>query len=94
MKSKFSIGEVAKIHNITVEALRHYDRVGLLKPSYINSSTGYRYYSAKDFIILDLIKQCKAMGLSLNEIKNIIENYKIRYFTNKDLKMRDHFKVF
>ena len=75
MKSKFSIGEVAKIHNITVETLRHYDRVGLLKPSYINSSTGYRYYSAKDFIILDLIKQCKAMGLSLDEIKNIIENY-------------------
>ena len=75
MKSKFSIGEVAKIHNITVETLRHYDRVGLLKPSYINSNTGYRYYSAKDFIILDLIKQCKAMGLSLDEIKNIIENY-------------------
>lgn len=43
MKSKFSIGEVAKIHNITVETLRHYDRVGLLRPSYINSSTGYRY---------------------------------------------------
>ena len=75
MKSKFSIGEVAKIHNITVETLRHYDRVGLLKPSYINSSTRYRYYSAKDFIILDLIKQCKAMGLSLDEIKSIIENY-------------------
>lgn len=75
MKSKFSIGEVAKIHNITVETLRHYDRVGLLRPSYINSSTGYRYYSAKDFIILDLIKQCKAMGLSLDEIKSIIENY-------------------
>lgn len=75
MKSKFSIGEVAKIHNITVETLRHYDRVGLLKPSYINSSTRYRYYSAKDFIVLDLIKQCKAMGLSLDEIKSIIENY-------------------
>ncbi len=75
MKSKFSIGEVAKIHNITVETLRHYDRVGLLKPSYINSNTRYRYYNAKDFIILDLIKQCKAMGLSLEEIKNIIENY-------------------
>lgn len=75
MKAKFSIGEVAKIHNVTVETLRHYDRVGLLKPSYINSNTGYRYYSTKDFIILDLIKQCKAMGLSLDEIKSIIENY-------------------
>ena len=59
MESKFSIGEIAKIHNITIETLRHYDRVCLLKPSYINKDTGYRYYSAKDFIILDLIKQCK-----------------------------------
>lgn len=75
MESKFSIGEIAKIHNITIETLRHYDRVCLLKPSYINKDTGYRYYSAKDFIILDLIKQCKSMGLSLNEIKIIIDNY-------------------
>lgn len=75
MKTKFSIGQVAKIHNITIETLRHYDRIGLLRPSYINKETGYRYYSAKDFIILDLIKQCKSMGLSLEEIKNIIENY-------------------
>lgn len=75
MNTKFSIGKVAKIHNMTIESLRHYDRVGLLKPSYINKDTGYRYYSAKDFIILDLIKQCKSMGLSLDEIKIIIENY-------------------
>ncbi|EKY28927.1 MerR family transcriptional regulator [Clostridium celatum] len=75
MKTKYSIGKVAKIHNMTIESLRHYDRVGLLKPSYINEDTGYRYYSAKDFVILDLIKQCKSMGLSLDEIKIIIENY-------------------
>lgn len=75
MESRFSIGQVAKIHNMTIETLRHYDRVGLLRPSYTNKETGYRYYSAKDFIILDLIKQCKSMGLSLEEIKNIIENY-------------------
>ena len=53
MKTKYSIGKVAKIHNMTIESLRHYDRVGLLKPSYINEDTGYRYYSAKDFVILD-----------------------------------------
>ena len=36
---------------------------------------GYRYYSAKHFVIIDLIKQCKSMGLSLEEIKGLIENY-------------------
>ena len=37
--------------------------------------TGYRYYSMKDFNTIDLIKQCKAMGLSLEEIKEVTNNY-------------------
>ena len=75
MESRFSIGDIAKIHNVSVQTLRHYDKIGLLTPSYINKETGYRYYSAKDFVIIDLIKQCKSMGLSLEEIKDIINNY-------------------
>ncbi|MGL5353950.1 MAG: MerR family transcriptional regulator, partial [Clostridium sp.] len=72
METNFSIGEISKLHNISVQTLRHYDKIGLLKPSYINESTGYRYYSAKHFVIIDLIKQCKSMGLSLDEIKGLI----------------------
>ncbi|MBU3103507.1 MerR family transcriptional regulator [Clostridium gasigenes] len=75
MGKNFSIGEMSKLHNISVQTLRHYDKIGLLKPSYINEKSRYRYYSAKHFVILDLIKQCKAMGLSLEEIKGLIENY-------------------
>ena len=75
MGTNFSIGEMSKLHNISVQTLRHYDKIGLLKPSYINEKSRYRYYSAKHFVILDLIKQCKAMGLSLDEIKELIENY-------------------
>ncbi|MBU3146277.1 MerR family transcriptional regulator [Clostridium sp. CF012] len=75
MWTNFSIGEMSKLQNISVQALRYYDKIGLLKPSYINEKSSYRYYSAKHFVILDLIKQCKAMGLSLDEIKELIENY-------------------
>lgn len=75
MGTRFSIGEMSKLHNISVQTLRYYDKIGLLKPSYINEKSRYRYYSAKHFVILDLIKQCKAMGLSLDEIKELIENY-------------------
>lgn len=75
MGTNFSIGEMSKLQNISVQTIRHYDKIGLLKPSYINEKTGYRYYSAKHLVILDLIKQCKAMGLSLDEIKELIENY-------------------
>ena len=75
MDTRFSIGEVAKLHNISLQTLRHYDKIGLLKPAYVNENSNYRYYSVKHFIIIDLIKQCKAIGLSLDEIKNIVNNY-------------------
>ena len=75
MWTNFSIGEMSKLQNISVQTLRYYDKIGLLKPSYIDEKSRYRYYSAKHFVILNLIKQCKAMGLSLDEIKELIENY-------------------
>ena len=75
MKKYFTIGEMSKLHNISIETLRHYDRFGILKPEYINEKTGYRYYSTKSFITIYLIKQCKAIGLSLDEIKEIINDY-------------------
>ncbi len=75
MKKYFSIGEMSKLHNISIETLRHYDRMGILKPEYINKKTGYRYYSTKSFLAIDLIKKCKAIGLSLEEIKDIKSDY-------------------
>ncbi|MEF9958712.1 MAG: helix-turn-helix domain-containing protein [Niameybacter sp.] len=75
MDRRFSIGEVSKLHNVSVQTLRHYDKVGLLKPAYINESSKYRYYSVKHFIMLDFIKQCKAMGLTLDEIKELMDHH-------------------
>lgn len=75
MDTRFSIGEVSKLHNISVQALRLYDKKGILKPAYVDEKSNYRYYSVKHFIILDFIKQCKAMGLSLDEIKILLSNY-------------------
>ncbi|CEN22288.1 MerR family transcriptional regulator [[Clostridium] sordellii] len=75
MGKYLSIGQMAKLNNISVQTLRHYEKVELLKPSYTNEDTGYRYYSLKDFSTIDLIKQCKAMGMSLEEIKEVTNNY-------------------
>ena len=75
MDRKFSIGEVSKLHNISIQSLRHYDKIGLLKPAYINKKSNYRYYSIDNFIMLSFIKQCKVMGLTLEEIKELVNNY-------------------
>ncbi|MGL4736173.1 MAG: MerR family transcriptional regulator [Cellulosilyticaceae bacterium] len=75
MDTRFSIGEVSKLHNVSVQALRLYDKKGILKPAYVDEKSNYRYYSVKHFIVLDFIKQCKAMGLSLDEIKSLLSDY-------------------
>lgn len=75
MDTRFSIGEVSKLHNVSIQALRLYDKKGILKPAYVDGKSNYRYYSVKHFIVLDFIKQCKAMGLSLDEIKILLSDY-------------------
>lgn len=40
-----SIGQVSEICRISVKTLRYYDKIGLLKPVYIDSASRYRYYS-------------------------------------------------
>ena len=45
MTKYFSVGEAAKLVNTTSETLRHYDRIGLVKPSKRDEWTNYRYYT-------------------------------------------------
>lgn len=70
---QFSIGEVSKLYDISKDTLRHYDKIGILKP-YINKSNGYRYYSIKHLDQLELILSNKDLGISLSDIKNSMES--------------------
>ena len=45
MEKFFSVGEAARAAQTTSETLRHYDRIGLVKPSKKDEWTNYRYYS-------------------------------------------------
>ena len=46
----YRIGELSKLCNISVKALRYYDAQGLLIPDKIDKFTGYRYYSASKLV--------------------------------------------
>lgn len=73
-KEKFySIRDAAKAVNTTSETLRHYDRIGLVKPGWKDEWTNYRYYTRHDIIRLRTIKLLQLMGLSLKEIKDMLE---------------------
>lgn len=50
MKEYLTIGEVSKMKGVGIKSLRYYDRLGILKPAYINPDTGYRYYSIEQML--------------------------------------------
>jgi DNA-binding transcriptional MerR regulator len=56
----------AALAGVTSRALRHYDRLGLLKPQ--RSSSGYRLYSARDLERLEEIVALKFIGIPLKQI--------------------------
>ncbi|MEG2984515.1 MAG: MerR family transcriptional regulator [Peptostreptococcaceae bacterium] len=74
MKKLYSIGEVSKIKKITVKALRYYHKMGILIPRTVDENTGYRYYSIDQFIYIDVIKGCRALGTSIAELQEIFES--------------------
>lgn len=73
MAEYFSIGEAAKAAHTTTETLRHYDRIGLVKPSKRDEWTNYRYYTEQDIIRLNTIRALQLMDLPLHEIKKILD---------------------
>lgn len=66
------IGEFAEICDTKISVLRHYDKEGLLHPDFIDSFTGYRYYSANQVVTFRKITALKKAGFSLKEIKKIL----------------------
>lgn len=73
MKHYFSVGAAAKAVHTTSETLRHYDRIGLVKPSKKDEWTNYRYYTEQDIVRLHTVRALQLMDLSLQEIKRILE---------------------
>jgi len=67
------IGEFAWLSQVTVETLRHYDRMGLLEPVHLDPWTGYRYYALDQLPRLNRILALKDLGLPLKEIARMLD---------------------
>lgn len=70
----FTVGEFAKLHDLSKQTLIFYDKIDLLKPAYIDENNGYRYYSASQLEVLDTIFMLKEIGVPLSEMKEYLEN--------------------
>jgi DNA-binding transcriptional MerR regulator len=67
-----TIGEVAELAGVSVRTLRHYDELGLLRPS-ARSDSGYRLYAHADLTRLQEILVWRQLGFPLGEIKSMLD---------------------
>ena len=66
------IGDFARLGQVSVPTLRHYDEIGLLKPALVDNATGYRYYSGEQLSQLNRIIALKDLGFSLEQIEQVL----------------------
>ena len=71
MPTSYRVHQFATLAGVTVKALRHYDRLGLLKP--VRSESGYRLYQAGDLARLQQIVALKSVGLPLKDIRTLLD---------------------
>ncbi len=68
----FTIGEFARLGEVTARTLRHYDDIGILHPAEVDRSSGYRRYRASQLPALNRIAALQRLGFSLIEIREMI----------------------
>ena len=68
------IGEFARRGRVSVKALRHYEAIGLLRPAHVDAATGYRSYEADQLDDLHRVMVLRALGLSLERIRQVLQD--------------------
>ena len=69
----YTRGQFAIMGKVGRKALRLYDEEGLLVPASVDGQNGYHYYSGEQLALLEKIKSLRKIGLSLYEIKQVLD---------------------
>ncbi|MBK8074142.1 MAG: MerR family transcriptional regulator [Kineosporiaceae bacterium] len=69
-----SIGEFARLGQVTVRMLRHYDQIGLLTPDRVDPASGYRSYAADQLARLHRIVALKDLGFTLDAVHRMLDD--------------------
>ena len=76
MERCYRVHEFAELAGVTIKALHHYDRLGLLKPR--RAPSGYRMYEEKDLERLEQIVALRFLGIPLREIRTLLDREALR----------------
>ncbi len=70
----FTVGDFARLAQVSKRLLRYYDEIDLFKPCYTDSGSGYRFYSVEQMAELNRILALKDLGLSLDQIRGVLSD--------------------
>ena len=72
MQMRYSIGQAAQMLGVSVRTLRHYDRIGLVKPALVGDN-GYRYYDREELALLQQVLFYRELGFALKDIVPLLQ---------------------
>lgn len=73
MKKFFKIGEISRLYDIGVDSIRYYEEIGIIKPE--RSESGYRLYSIHDIWRLNVIRDLRSIGFTMEQIREYLEDH-------------------
>jgi DNA-binding transcriptional MerR regulator len=77
MDGLLSVGELARRAGLTAKALRHYDRIGLLRPAVVDA-TGYRRYEPTQVEVARRISQLRSVDLPIDDVRRCLAGADVR----------------
>ena len=75
--------------HISMGTLHHYEQEGILTPEYTDERTGYRYYSARQFEVLNTIWYLRVLDIPLSEIGEFLKNRDVDVIEEKLVRQKE-----
>ena len=67
-----SIGDMSKMTGASIRSIRYYEQINLLKPTFIDPNSGYRYYSFEQSYHIEMIMFCVELDIPLKELPSFV----------------------
>jgi DNA-binding transcriptional MerR regulator len=71
-----TVGQVASRSGLTAKALRHYDRISLLRPAHVDTANGYRLYRSDQVAEARLVGLLRSLDLPLGKVRTVVAAWK------------------
>jgi DNA-binding transcriptional MerR regulator len=69
---RLTIGQLARLSGLTTRALRHYDKIGVLRPAAVGDDNGYRLYDRGQAEVARRVRVLRELEVPLDEVRRIV----------------------